>query len=130
RHRRSDMEKPLPPLKPLHTDATFTFPNGDVLGEIALLSFTAPPDHAAVDARMYKPASMIKPIDDASGPLASAMKQGHRLRSVVITVDRLQYTLTGVFIREIKTRPGLLEEVQMECELIKQQHLLGVPTRW
>jgi len=117
-------------LKPLHTDATFTFANGDVLQEIALISFTAPPDHPAADARMYKPASMLKPVDEASGLLAQAMRQGQRLRSIVITVDRLQYTLTGVFIREITTRPGITEEVGMECELIKQQHLLNVPTRW
>ena len=49
--------------------------------------------------------------------------------TVVITADRLQYTLTGVFIREIAQRPGRIEEVAIECELIKQQHLLGVPTR-
>lgn len=116
-------------LKPLHTAATFTFTNGDVLEDIALLSFT-PASDAPLDARMYKPISMVKPLDEASGRLAQARKQGHRLRVVVITVDRLQYTLTGVFIREITTRPGLMEEVQMECELIKQQHLLGVPTRW
>ena len=118
-------------LKPLHTAATFTFTNGDVLEDIALLSFTPASDAPSFDARMYKPVSMIKPVDDASGALAQAMKQGHRLRSVVITVDRLQYTLTGVFIREITKRPGvMLEEIQLECELIKQQHLLGVPTRW
>jgi len=57
------------------------------------------------------------------------MKQGQRLRTVVITADRLQYTLTGVFVREIAQRPGRMEEVAIECELIKQQHLLGVPTR-
>lgn len=116
-------------LKPLHTDATFTFANGEILEEVLLLSFT-PASDVPLGGRMYKPVSMVKPIDDASGALASAMKQGHRLRSIVITVDRLQYTLTGVFIREITARPGLLEELQMECELIKQQHLLGVPTRW
>jgi type VI protein secretion system component Hcp len=116
-------------LKPLHTDATFTFANGEILEEVPLYSFTPAPE-APVGRGMYKPVSMVKPIDDASGALASAMKQGHRLRSVVITVDRLQYTLTGVFIREITTRPGRIEEIQMECELSKQQHLLGVPTRW
>lgn len=117
-------------LKPLHTDATFTFANGEVMEEIALLSFTPAPESPSLNRGMYKSVSMIKPIDEATEPLASAKRQGHRLRSVVITVDRLQYTLTGVFIREIAKRPGLLEEVQMECELIKQQHLLGVPTKW
>ena len=56
------------------------------------------------------------------------MKQGQRLRSVVITVDREQFTLTGVFIREITQRPGLVEVIQMECELVKRLHLLGVST--
>lgn len=124
------MTQPQNVLKPLHTDATFTFANGEVLEEIPLLSFTPVSETPSLNRGMYKSASMIKPIDEASGPLASARRQGHRLRSVVITVDRLQYTLTGVFIREITGRPGLLEEVQMECELAKQQHLLGVPTRW
>ncbi|HZS62358.1 MAG TPA: hypothetical protein VFA43_24030 [Gemmatimonadaceae bacterium] len=117
-------------LKPLHTDATFTFTNGEVMEEIALVSFTPAPETPSLSREMYKTVSMIKPIDEATEPLASAKRQGHRLRSVVITVDRLRYTLTGVFVREIAKRPGLLEEVTMECELIKQQHLLGVPTRW
>ena len=115
-------------LKPLHTAATFTFWNGESLEDIALLSFT--PSDSPLGRGMYKPVSMLKPVDEASEALASAMRQGHRLRSVVITVDRLQYTLTGVFVREITTRPGRTEEIEMECELIKQQHLLGVPTRW
>jgi hypothetical protein len=116
-------------LKPLHTSATFTFANGEILEDFALLSFTPPPDQPP-GRGIYKPISILKPVDEASAPLASAMKQGQRLRSVVITVDRLQYTLTGVFIREIANRPGRLEGIAMECELIKQQHLLGVPTRW
>ena len=116
-------------LKPLHTAATFTFANGEILDDVALLSFT-PPQDQSTGREMHKSASMVKPIDDVSGLLDLAMKQGQRLRSVVITVDRLQYTLTGVFIREVTTRPGLLVEITMECDLIKQQHLLGVPTRW
>ena len=116
-------------IKPLHTAATFTFANGEILEDVALLSFTPPPDQPT-GALIYKPISILKPIDEASAQLASSMKQGQRLRSVVITVDRLQYTLTGVFVREITGRPGRLEDISMECELIKQQHLLGVPTRW
>jgi type VI protein secretion system component Hcp len=119
-------------LKPLHTSAAFTFSNGEVVEDVALWSFTSPPDpQSGVSAGkgIYKPISITKPIDESSEKLSAAMKQGQRLRTVVITADRLQYTLTGVFIREIAQRPGRIEEVAMECELIKQQHLLGVPTR-
>jgi len=119
-------------LKPLHTAATFTFSNGDVVEDIALASFDTPPEPQsgiAAGKSINKPISLTKPIDESSDKLRAAMRQGQRLRSVVITADRLQYTLTGVFIREIAERPGLLEEIAMECELIKQQHLLGVPTR-
>jgi type VI protein secretion system component Hcp len=119
-------------LKPLHTSATFTFTNGEILEDVALLDFTAPQDQGAAalhGGRVFKPIAIVKPIDEASAQLAAAMRQGQRLRTVVITVDRLQYTLIGVFIREVTIRPGRIEEIAMECELIKQQHLLGVPTR-
>ena len=119
-------------LKPLHIAATFTFANGEILEDVALVGYTGPSEPASgpsAGMSVYKPISIVKPIDEASAPLASAMKQGQRLRTVVITVDRLQYTLTGVFVREVTNRPGRIEEIAMECELIKQQHLLGVPTR-
>jgi|HubBroStandDraft_6_1064221.scaffolds.fasta_scaffold220073_2 hypothetical protein len=119
-------------LKPLHIAATFTFANGEVVEGVVLSSFDTPPEPQsgiAAGKSINKPISLTKPIDDASEKLSAAMKQGQRLRTVVITADRLQYTLTGVFIREIAQRPGRIEEVAIECELIKQQHLLGVPTR-
>jgi len=119
-------------LKPLHIGATFTFSNGEVVEDVVLSSFDTPPDPQsgiAAGKSINKPISLTKPIDESSEKLSAAMKQGQRLRTVVITADRLQYTLTGVFIREIAQRPGRIEEVAIECELIKQQHLLGVPTR-
>jgi type VI protein secretion system component Hcp len=119
-------------LKPLHIAATFTFANGEVVEDVALSSFDTPPEPQsgiAAGKSINKPISLTKPIDESSEKLSAAMKQGQRLRTVVITADRLQYTLTGVFIREIAQRPGRIEEVDIECELIKQQHLLGVPTR-
>ncbi|HTA74211.1 MAG TPA: type VI secretion system tube protein Hcp [Gemmatimonadaceae bacterium] len=119
-------------LKPLHIAATFTFANGEVVEDIVLASFDTPPEPQsgiAAGKSINKPISLRKPIDESSERLSAAMKQGQRLRTVVITADRLQYTLTGVFIREIAQRPGRMEEVAIECELIKQQHLLGVPTR-
>jgi hypothetical protein len=119
-------------LKPLHIAATFTFANGEVVEGVVLSSFDTPPEPQsgiAAGKSINKPISLTKPIDEASEKLSAAMKQGQRLRTVVITADRLQYTLTGVFIREIAQRPGRIEEVAIECELIKQQHLLGVPTR-
>jgi type VI protein secretion system component Hcp len=119
-------------LKPLHIAATFTFANGEVVEDIALASFDTPPEPQsgiAAGKSINKPISLTKPIDESSEKLSAAMRQGQRLRTVVITADRLQYTLTGVFIREIAQRPGRIEEVAIECELIKQQHLLGVPTR-
>jgi hypothetical protein len=119
-------------LKPLHIAATFTFANGEVVEDIVLASFDTPPEPQsgiAAGKSINKPISLRKPIDESSEKLNAAMKQGQRLRTVVITADRLQYTLTGVFIREIAQRPGRMEEVGIECELIKQQHLLGVPTR-
>jgi hypothetical protein len=119
-------------LKPLHIAATFTFANGEVVEDIVLASFDTPPEPQsgiAAGKSINKPISLSKPIDESSERLSAAMKQGQRLRTVVITADRLQYTLTGVFIREIAQRPGRMEEVAIECELIKQQHLLGVPTR-
>jgi type VI protein secretion system component Hcp len=119
-------------LKPLHIAATFTFSNGDVVEDIVLSSFDTPPEPQsgiAAGKSINKPISLTKPIDESSEKLSAAMKQGQRLRTVVITADRLQYTLTGVFVREITQRPGRMEEVAIECELIKQQHLLGVPTR-
>jgi type VI protein secretion system component Hcp len=119
-------------LKPLYIAATFTFANGEVVEDIALASFDTPPEPQsgiAAGKSINKPISLIKPIDESSEKLSAAMKQGQRLRTVVITADRLQYTLTGVFVREITQRPGRMEEVAIECELIKQQHLLGVPTR-
>jgi len=119
-------------LKPLHIAATFTFANGEIVEGIVLSSFDTPPEPQsgiAAGKSIHKPISLTKPIDESSEKLSAAMKQGQRLRTVVITADRLQYTLTGVFIREIVQRPGRIEEVAIECELIKQQHLLGVPTR-
>jgi type VI protein secretion system component Hcp len=119
-------------LKPLHIAATFTFSNGDVVEDVVLSSFDTPPEPQsgiAAGKSINKPISLTKPIDESSEKLNAAMKQGQRLRTLVITADRLQYTLTGVFIREIAQRPGRIEEVAIECELIKQQHLLGVPTR-
>jgi hypothetical protein len=119
-------------LKPLSTIATFTFSNGEVLEEIGLVSFTGPRDSQSgvpMGKSLYKPFSIVKPIDEASEKLNAALKSGQRLRTVVITVDRLQHTLTGVFVREITQRPSRLEEISMECELMRQQHLLGVPTR-
>ena len=119
-------------LKPLHIAATFTFANGEVVEDVVLSSFDTPPEPQsgiAAGKSINKPISLTKPVDESSEKLSAAMKQGQRLRTVVITADRLQYTLTGVFIREIAQRPGRIEEVAIECELIKQQHLLGVPTR-
>jgi len=119
-------------LKPLHTSATFTFSNGEILEDVVLLDFTAPRDQGAaalLGGRVFKPITIVKPVDEASPQFAAAMRQGSRMRTAVITVDRLQYTLIGVFIREITNHPGRIEEIAMECELIKQQHLLGVPTR-
>jgi hypothetical protein len=119
-------------LKPLHIAATFTFANGEIVEGVVLSSFDTPPEpQSGITAgkSINKPISLTKPIDESSEKLSAAMKQGQRLRTVVITADRLQYTLTGVFIREIAQRPGRIEEVAIECELIKQQHLLGVPTR-
>jgi type VI protein secretion system component Hcp len=119
-------------LKPLHIAVTFTFADGEIVDDIAVLSFTDPPEpqSGVVPGKaIHKPITITKPIDEISQKLSAAMKQGQRLRHVVITADRLQYTLTGVFIREIARRPGHIEDIAMECELIKQQHLLGVPTR-
>jgi len=119
-------------LKPLHIAVTFTFADGEVVEDIALVSFTNPPDPqsgVAAGKAIHKPISITKPIDESSEKLSAAQRQGQRLRTAVIIADRLQYTLTGVFIREIAQRPGRIEEVAMECELIMQQHLLGVPTR-
>lgn len=113
-------------LKPLYQAATFTFPNGEIVEDIALGEFTPPPDTVGL---IHKPVSIVKPIDEISARLLAAMQQGQRLRTVVITIDRLQYTLIGVFVREIVSRPDRVEEVHMDCELFKHQHLLGVPTR-
>jgi hypothetical protein len=118
-------------LKPLSISATFTMFNGEALSRVPLLSFDPPsdsPSALAAGRRMYKPATIRKPVDDTSARLFDAMKQGQRLRVVVITVDREQFTLTGVFIREITQQALKIEEIQMECELVQTQHLLGVST--
>ena len=114
-------------LKPFYQAATFTFQNGEIVEDIALREFTPPPNTVGL---IHKPLSIVKPIDEISAQLFAAMQNGQRLRTVVITIDRLQYTLIGVFVREILSRPDRVEEVRMECELFKHQHLIGVPTRF